>query len=220
MTTRHVTRHNNHTRDTTQQTAPPLRGWVSSIYHQNCMFCKHSLHCKRNKHNGHYTNKNFGLVTFDLGVSPSHRIATLDMWECWFMFHSAFRGSTTRPPGCTTASVAQPLGRPLPPPLAARHGTAQHCTAQAAPPPPPPQPYPPGPYRKSALKIDQNEVLCTHTRPLGPNVIFLCCLPLPWAQSSAQSSRCMKYKVHVVLSGICMHHAPHTCHNVSSHKRW
>ena len=38
---------------------------------------------------------------------------------------------------CTTASVAQPLGRPLPPPPAARHGTA-HGTAQAVYAPPPP----------------------------------------------------------------------------------
>ena len=95
-------------------------------------------------------------------------------------------GGTYMTAGCTVASVA-PLGRPLPP-LAARHGTAQGGTRR---PPPPPQPYPPGPYRKSALKIDRNEVLYTCTGPLGPNVIFFVVYPLPRAQSSAQSSACM-----------------------------
>ena len=81
---------------------------------------------------------------------PLNDIAPPCMWSC-----------ALRPPW------HNPLDAPSPP-LAARHSTAQHSTAQAvyAPPPPPPL-YPP--YRKSALKIEQNEVLYTHT---GPNLIF------------------------------------------------
>ena len=79
-------------------------------------------------------------------------------------------GSVLRPPW------HNPLDAPSPPlSSTARHGTGRHKPFT---PPPPPQPYPPGPYRKSALKIDRNEVLHTYTGPLGPNVIFFCCLPL------------------------------------------
>ena len=70
----------------------------------------------------------------------------------------------------TTGLVSQPKDAPSPPLGTARHGTGRHKPFM---PPPPPTVPPPGPYRKSALKIDQNEVLYTYTGPLGPNVIFL-----------------------------------------------
>ena len=122
---------------------------------------------------------------------------------------------------------------PPPPSGTAQHGTIRHGTGRLRPPPSPT----PRPYRKLALKIDRNEVLCTNTQCnfsllftpcLGPKavpkVVAACMLLFPGALwMVAVVSTCVTVSLHTSDANEWIQHTQRQCkkqteqHNTTQH---